>query len=183
MRNRCDSCLKLSEACLCHTITPVTNIKKIIILQSIDESKHILNTGIMAKLTFKNICLYNEEPFYKNLELIKLLKQSKPCLFKPHNEALSFETSHSDFDTLIFIDATWKKANKIFFENEFLSLLPKVSFSTHVESQYFLRKEPKINYISTFEAAVRAIEIDQGESYERSLKPLKFIQDFQNKFI
>jgi DTW domain-containing protein YfiP len=183
MRNRCDSCLKLSEACFCHTITSISNHKKIIILQSKEESKHILNTGIMAKLTFQNISIYNDEPFFKCQELLNELSHSKACLFKPHSESLSFESSHGDFDTLIFIDATWKKANKIFFENEFLSLIPKVSFTTHIESQYFLRKEPKKNYISTFEAAVHAIEIDQGECYKSSLAPLKFIQEFQNKFI
>jgi DTW domain-containing protein YfiP len=183
MRKRCESCLKLSKACFRHTIVPIKNIKKIIILQSKDESKHVLNTGIMAKLTFSNIFLYNEEPFQQNSDLLNIVKNSKPCLFKPHHEALAFEKTYDDFDTLIFIDATWKKANKIYFENDFLHLIPKVSFSSNLESQYFLRKEPKANFISTFEAAVHAIEIDQGRSLKSSLQPLKFIQEFQHKFI
>ncbi len=182
MRDRCGECLKLTAACFCQCIVPISNKKKIIILQSKDESKHILNTGIMAKLTFNNISLYQEEDFNISGDLKEQIESSRACLFKPHLDAKSFESSHQDFDTFVFIDATWKKANRIYFENQFLHSLPKVSFTSEIKSQYFLRKEPKDNYLSTFEAALYAIEIDQNEIYQESLNPLKFIQQYQNRF-
>jgi DTW domain-containing protein YfiP len=180
MRERCKQCLKVKPACYCHTITPYKNIKKIIILMHPSEKGHALGTASMAKLTFEKISIFIGESFEDNLDLKELLATEKCALFKPSNDASPYEQCHQEFDTLIFIDGTWKKANKIYFLNSFLHTIPQVSFESGAKSRYRLRKEPKSNYLSTFESVVKAFEISDKTDLSKHLSPLDYVQNFQD---
>ncbi len=179
MRQYCKKCLKVSEACYCQYIKSISNSKKIIILQHPTEVAHPLGTAKMAELTFKNIDLFVGEDFNECSKLKSLLINSRPALFKPGQESVSYEEAHIDFDTLIFLDGTWKKANKIYYMNRFLQEMPHVSFNGKYSSIYRLRKEPKENYLSTFEAILKTCEIDSNKDLSSSLKALEYIQQFQ----
>ncbi len=52
---------------------------------------------------------------------------------------------------LLLLDATWKKAYKMWQLNPWLDKLPKANLS-HLESNYRIRKSPKSHYLSTLEA-------------------------------
>ena len=179
MRIKCQNCNKVQVACYCHSIHEFQNSKKIIILKHPSEENHPLGTANMAKLTFDNIEIIVGEDFSKNLKLKELIINTKCALFKPESSAQPYELTHSSFETLFFIDGTWKKANKIFFLNPFLQQLPLVTFQKDYKSIYRLRKEPKENYLSTFETIVKSFEISENRDLQHLLEPLELVQNFQ----
>ena len=179
MRQRCSDCFKVLDSCYCHTIKFYENSKHIIILMHDSEKGHALGTAQMAKLTFKSIDLLVGEDFNKNEELKSMIASNKCALLKPSTEAALYEESYQDFDTLILIDGTWKKANKIYFMNHFLHALPHVTFRPGAPSRYKLRREPKEHYLSTFESIIKSFEISEQSDLSHYLAPLDFIQEFQ----
>jgi DTW domain-containing protein YfiP len=179
MRDKCQECLKVRAACYCGSIKPYFNCKNIIILMHPSEKDHALGTARMAKLTFKNISLYIGEDFTEDKELLRAIKSARCAVFRPSEQALSYEKTYPNFDTLIFLDGTWKKANKIFFLNSFLHDLPQLTFESGAKSRYRLRKEPKESYLSTFESIIKAFEISDKKDLSSHLDPLEFAQNFQ----
>jgi len=182
MREYCSKCQRLIQSCFCKLIVPLDNIKHVIILQHPSEESHILGTAKIAELTLSRVSVFKGEIFSQNKELQERLNTSKPALFRPNSQSFVYEEKKELFDTLIFLDGTWKKANKIYFLNPFLQKIPNVSFKETSISKYRLRKEPKESYLSTFEAILKACEADHSQNLDKHLAPLEFIQRFQESY-
>ena len=54
-------------------------------------------------------------------------------------------------ETLILLDATWRKAKRILHENSWIADLPRISIKPKSPSGYLLRKVPNDNALSTLE--------------------------------
>lgn len=184
MQRYCSTCLKVKVACYCHLLTQINNKTRIIILQHPSESRHPLGTGKMAALTFKNSSLLIGENFSEDQKLNQILKSSNSAILWPNDYDYHFETldkSKFEPETLVLIDATWRKAYKMFMLSENLHELPKMSFKKERRSIYYLRKEPKENFLSTIEAISFALNELEGMNPNQSLKALSYIQEFQLK--
>lgn len=109
----------------------------------------------------QNIECYIGEDFSQHTKLNKHLKNNKAAvshtcaLVYPTENAIDLKESsnhQNKFNSLIFIDATWRKAKKIYLSSTNLSALPCIQLPTSERSHYRIRKAPKETYLSTIEA-------------------------------
>jgi DTW domain-containing protein YfiP len=179
----CPNCLKAMVACFCDQITSFNNQIEIIILQHPSEFSHPLGTAQIAKLSFENLTIFKGEDFSKN-ELLNTTLLNKDCylLFPgPNSVQVSKLKVSLENSVLIVLDGTWKKAKKIFYSTPKLQDLKRITLDQNITSEYILRKEPKLGYLSTLEAIVYSLEHLEEKSYSKSIEVLKSIQSFQIK--
>jgi len=177
----CPNCLKAMVACFCDQITSFNNQIEIIILQHPSEFSHPLGTAQIAKLSFENLTIFKGEDFSKN-ELLNTTLLNKDCylLFPgPNSVQVSKLKVSLENSVLIVLDGTWKKAKKIFYSTPKLQDLKRITLDQNITSEYILRKEPKLGYLSTLEAIVYSLEHLEEKSYSKSIEVLKSIQSFQ----
>ena len=181
-RKNCSYCLKALHACFCHKINHYSTNSKIIILQHPTEVGHPLGTAQIAKLSLENCVIFVGENFSNYAELKKIIDEENCYLVFPNNENnhKKIESHHlAKTKTFIFIDGTWKKAQKILFINPWLKELPTLTLRPDTPSRYILRKAPQQFYLSTLEAICLTIKDYEDKDISQSLEVLDYIQNFQ----
>ncbi len=156
-RAYCYRCYRPEVSCICQWTQLIDSPLKIIILQHPDEVKHPKGSAIIAKLCLQNIDIFIGEDFSTDTKLNKILQENPQtiALVFPSENAEDFIEAQSKMQTishLIFIDATWRKAKKIFFSSKNLHQLRRVKLPTNLHSNYRIRKAPKDDFVSTIEA-------------------------------
>lgn len=82
---------------------------------------------------------------------------------------------------LFLIDATWKKAYRMYMLSENLHQIPHLVLPEGIESQYRIRKTKKDDALSTLEATVHALALleQAPEKYEKLLENFVKFNEFQ----
>ncbi|TYL48184.1 tRNA-uridine aminocarboxypropyltransferase [Marinomonas sp. IMCC 4694] len=167
-RVRCDGCCFLQGQCVCRWIPSVTTRMSILVLQDPKEAQHAKNT--VALLT---LCLPSVERVVLTSvgALSDALKEKDPQKWRlvfPSDRAVALESMESsrlsEIEGLIFVDATWRKAKKLYFSERLLQVYDAVCFSSAPMSMYTIRKSPSAEFLSTLEACAYAIEQVSGEN-------------------
>jgi DTW domain-containing protein YfiP len=157
-RSFCYQCHRASAACICGLIPVVNNKTHITLLQHPTEATHSKGTAIIAQLYLKNITTFSAEDFSQHAPLDHLLQQYKKtsAIVYPDNTAITLAEAinHQDVpvSNLIFIDATWRKAKKIWLSSPKLQQLPCIKLNTTIISNYRIRKAADPSHLSTIEA-------------------------------
>lgn len=173
-RAYCYKCYRPQMACLCSKIQPVENKIGIIILQHKEEVRHPKGSAIIADLTLRHCIRYVGEDFSLHPELNRILKNHSDRVFLvfPAQHALSlslFKQRHVVEDSalgqcfFIFIDASWRKARKIWHLSTNLHPLTTIELDSVGESNYRIRKEPESGLVSTLEAIVGLLSCLESE--------------------
>lgn len=142
--------------------TPVN----LVILQHPHESKQAKNTAKLIKLVNGQCQIYvgeTQEDFATIKTKIEKNAQ-KPWILYPNAASLPLESSAQHFpnhlpETLIFIDATWRKAFKIWQSNPWLHILPSWHFGEVPKGNYRIRKSRLAHSLSTLEATSHALSL------------------------
>ena len=174
-RAYCYKCNRAQSTCICEYITPINNRVRVIVLQHPEETRQAKGTAIIAALSLSNVELWVGEDFTHHQALNDLLLCSPQSSFLVYPEASNmtlpqlseyYANGQSDQDVnLIFIDATWRKAKKIFLSSANLSALPRVTLGNDKQSTYRIRKVPASGYLSTIEAiAYSLMVLEQDEA-------------------
>lgn len=184
----CYQCHRAKVACLCGRVEKQANQVKLIVLQHPDEASNKKATAIIAELGLQQYQLWRGEDFTQHAELGRLLtdKANKLGILYPAEEAeLLVDTlpGRTEIEYLIVIDATWRKARKIWQLNPQLHKLRALSFDSSRLSDYRIRKEPEAGYLSTLESVVFALRIleDSPQAYQGLLELFAEMIDFQIK--
>lgn len=165
----CNQCQFPINTCICKAITPQACRHRIIILQHPKEAKHSKNSAKLVKLSIEECQIYvgKRPPDFAMLisELIVLNQQQGNILviypssaaqlleqFKLKTQANFLHKSTTDKAILIFIDATWRKAYKMWHQNNWLHQFPTFTFAHPPSSQYHIRTTRQPNSLSTLEA-------------------------------
>ena len=182
----CETCRYVKNNCICSAITPQSSNIKIIILQHPLESKHAKNSAKLVNLCINHCQLVigeTCEDFAHIQEIVQEIVQEKVpqktqnrltqeqaqkqiYLVYPSLQAQNieqFKTSQSKYAnrkdiTLIFIDASWRKAHKIWQLNPWLQKLPTLTFANAPKTRYQIRKHKKETSLSTLEAVAYCLE-------------------------
>ncbi len=88
-----------------------------------------------------------------NSEGHEAIGSNKTCTNKISLDKISTEK----MTTLILLDATWKKAYRMYMLSKNLQTLTHLVLPAHIESEYKIRKTSKENGLSTLEATVHAL--------------------------
>lgn len=182
-RPYCEHCEFPSQTCICDLVNSVPAVKysgKIHVLQHPGEKGHAKNTVRLAKLLMPDLTIWLGEQPEDFSELTVSIRNnvSKWACFYPSTVSCPQSSSIPMLpDTnLLFIDATWRKARKIWHLNSWLHSIPQFHFAERHKGQYRIRKNHAEYQLSTIEAIAYAIQ-DQANT-----SPLFTLFDqFQNQ--
>jgi len=169
-RSYCYQCQRVQQACLCQQISVIDNPVSVYVLQHPDESRVNKGTAIIAKLSLKNYTCWTGEDFTLHAALNQILEKhsGKISIVYPaeHAQTLHINSDGIDDDFkiehLIFIDATWRKAKKIWSLSTNLHKLPAIKLDAR-QSNYRIRKIPADGYLSTVEAIAESLSVLEAD--------------------
>ncbi|WP_409419326.1 tRNA-uridine aminocarboxypropyltransferase [Marinomonas sp. RS-M-Aa-14] len=169
-RVHCKRCDFLVSQCICQWIPELTTRLQILILQDPKEAQHAKNTVSLLSLGLPSVeCISTA-----NQDRLKsVLAHKDPAKWRlvfPVEGAVFIESlgtdSVAEIDGLILLDATWRKAKKLYFTEPLLHAFGAVCFLQPPIGQYTIRKSPNIQSLSTLEACAYAIEQIAGENMQ-----------------
>ncbi|MDH5392914.1 MAG: DTW domain-containing protein [Gammaproteobacteria bacterium] len=187
-RSYCYQCQRVKEACFCHDVIQIDNAVSVIVLQHADESRINKGSAVIAKLSLKNYQCWQGEDFSHHAALNQLLDAAagEICLLYPDKGAQALPLSDpgpagEKIKYLIVIDATWRKAKKIWSLSTNLHRLTRFKLGADIKSNYRIRKVPEDGYVSTIEAitySLAALE-QRPLKYQPMLALFDAMIDFQ----
>ena len=156
-RTLCQACNRPPVVCYCRWATPISNQIELLILQHPTEAGHPKNTaGLLAACLMRTRLMIGES-FGAELEAL-LQSLPRPALLYPDTPTGNTIALHEKPETLIILDATWRKSRKMLYLNPLLSRLPRVNLPAGLPGNYHIRKTQGNNLLSTFEASCYALQ-------------------------
>lgn len=153
-------------------------------MQHPNEAKHAKNSARLIPLSMPSSMIYVGESAEDFAALRKqlLLQQARTCVFYPHPNSIELEQQieryqAANYNTLIFIDATWRKAYKMWQLNTWLHNFPSWHFANPPSSQYKVRSTKLTNAISTLEAASYAMSLGHNVNTQPLLELFDAMQN------
>lgn len=163
-RTCCTRCLYPQPVCVCNAIVPVEVNVQLLLLQHPKETKHAKNSARLLPLSVPECqILVGEKPLdFQSLSEEVIRAPERFAVFYPSDTSIALEDNLNQFnqasiDTLIFVDATWRKAYKMWQLNPWLHLCDHWHFKTPPSSQYKIRKTSVPQALSTLEAVAYAL--------------------------
>ena len=182
-REKCNTCLRPVKMCFCRDIIKQNNKTQLLIIQDDEESRHYLNTAIMAKLSFENTTLELVSKLKIEDLTLRIKNASCPAILYPSLENSIQTEKRNQVDLLIVLDGTWRKAKRILHTFSILKELPFVSLTMSKEKKYSLRKA-KLDYqYSTLEAITYALASIESKDFASALILLDKQIQKQKRFI
>ncbi|MDH5518248.1 MAG: DTW domain-containing protein [Gammaproteobacteria bacterium] len=188
-RSFCYRCQRVEAACFCHKVIQIDNPLPVIVLQHPDESRINKGSAIIAKLCLKNYQCWQGEDFSDNAALNSLIMSAadQTAVLYPAADALILTDYYNAMPAqkkikqLIVIDASWRKARKIWSLSTNLQGLTCLKLGPELQSNYRIRKVPAAGYLSTIEAIACSLSVfDQAaDKYQPLLDLFASMIDFQ----
>ena len=168
-RARCKNCGFPQKTCLCDWVHPLDSPLNIIILQHPKETNHAKNTVKLLNLGLRNLHVLQGETPEDWESLVKAIsnKAENYSLCYPNQHSIAIESISSSTKKtqyfpihhhVIFIDASWRKALKIWYLNPWLHELPSWHFNNPPKNQYHIRHTTQKNSLSTLESVAYVLE-------------------------
>lgn len=165
---RCRYCQVAEEYCICPYQPQTDSNLAVILLMSDAEILKPSNTGRLIADVVKETYTFQWSRTEPSAELLALLsdKQYFPVVIFPEEyvevkqRVISNLAKQSEGNKLllIFIDASWREARKIFRKSPYLDSLPVMSVSPSALSEYQMRSSENENHLSTAEVAHLVLE-------------------------
>ncbi|GLS82093.1 tRNA-uridine aminocarboxypropyltransferase [Paraferrimonas haliotis] len=174
----CSRCHYPTFTCVCGALTQVNNAIQVVVLQHPSEVKVAKGTARLLSLALNNMQLFVGEQAQDFEQARRYLAdfEGQIMLLYPSDDSVAIAQSSRDGGQrtlLLVIDATWKKAYKIWQSNPWLAQYPQLRLSG-IDGQYRIRKAASANALSTLEATAYALnELDGSDP-----KPLLHLFDY-----
>jgi len=191
----CNNCKRPKKTCICQFITKINNRIKVVVLQHPNEVSQVKGSLTLLAQSLDCCTVIVGENFCDNEQLHQILNRykTKAYLLYPHEhatilsqEGYSPEAFNINLDDtcLILIDATWKKAYRMYMLSNILHPLQKIQLPSGYQSLYEVRKTSVKNGLSTLEACCHALELlEQDEkTYKKLISKFKLFNDFLLSF-
>ena len=189
-RQYCLTCQYPASTCICQTVEELHCPLDIVLLQHPQEAKNRKNSARLIPLCMPNARIVVGESARDFELLLAELRERKHecCVFYPSHQSQSFENEltdfhKSDFKTWIFLDATWRKALKMWHLNPWLHSLPSWHFSSPPSSQYQIRSTKLKDALSTLEAVAYGLQTAQKLDVSALMVVFNAMQSKQLEFI
>ena len=162
----CDHCHFLVEQCVCQWIPELAANLEILILQDSKEAKHAKNTLPLLCLGLPKVRCVSTQDQVALQKVLSQLDTSEWYLIFPCDDAIAIESVAnspvSHIKGIILLDATWRKAKKMYWIEPLLHAFTAVRFTQPPAGKYVIRKSPNAESLSTLEACAYAIEQISG---------------------
>lgn len=171
-RAQCKKCGYPQSTCLCAWIKVIESPVKIVILQHPKETKHAKNTVKLLQLGLTNLEVIQGENAQDFSDFASLVTKSPGSfvLCYPHATSIAIESFKNETDheqtlaglTVILIDASWRKALKMWHLNPWLQGLKSWHFDEPPQNQYAIRQTSQQNSLSTLESVAYLLKQTHG---------------------
>jgi DTW domain-containing protein YfiP len=153
----CEGCDRPRKTCLCDTLVTMTCPYRLIILQDVKEAKHALSSApILEKSIAGAVRVVGD--FFDPAVIMGQAWQEESVLVFPSERAITADKLGSEnIKNIILLDGTWRKVARLIHLNPWLKDLPCIAIQAEMASQYKIRKSPRVDGLSTIEAAVAAL--------------------------
>lgn len=186
-RPTCARCGRPTRVCYCRFVEPLETKTRVVILQHPRERDMAIGTARMASLCLSGSELHVGVDWSESPELARALSDPErpPVLLYPGEGARDvLRDPPKGPVTLVVVDGTWWQARKLVRTNPVLAALPRVAFTPPEPSDYRIRKEPDLAYVSTIEALAYVLGALEGdpERFRALLRPFRAMVDAQIAF-
>lgn len=183
-RTVCARCRRPASVCYCAALPQLETKTRIVILQHPRERDMPIGTARMASLCLPNAELHVGARWDSHAALAAALSDPgrPPILLYPGAGARDILTDPPTGPvTLVVVDGTWSQAKTVVRDNPILHALPRYAFAAPEPSQYRIRKEPRVEYVSTIEALMHVLGALEGapDKFRALLDPLNTMVDNQ----
>ncbi len=183
----CARCKRPELVCYCAHLTSIPTRTRVVLLQHPREEDMAIGTAHMASLCLPNSELHVGVRFDGSPALERALSDPErpAALLYPGEGAIDVLADPPKGPiTLVVVDGTWWQARKLVRTNATLAALPRYAFAAPTPSEYRIRKEPDVAYVSTIEALVHVLGVLEGdpERLEELLTPFRAMIDKQITF-
>ncbi len=159
----CPACERPLSRCLCALARPVSLPWRLVVLQDPSEMKNAKGSVALLRACLPELTLWCSDNFAKHDGLNQLLNdQSLRChLLYPGESSIAVPQLQAQTDErklcFILLDGTWRKSLKLLHSHPQLQLLPRVALAPSQPGGYHIRKSPRADGLSTFEAAAHLL--------------------------
>lgn len=176
MCNRCYSCFRPKQHCLCPDVTVINpGVAFLFLMHPKEAYQQKTGTGRLTALSLAESEILVGIDFSENARLLELIsgregsspygdgKKYYPVVLFPSEEAFTaadprLHHAASDKKLLVIVlDATWFFAKKMWKLSRCLHALPCLSFENGYRSQFIFKKQPAPEYLSTIESVAYLI--------------------------
>ncbi|HEY4055552.1 MAG TPA: DTW domain-containing protein [Kofleriaceae bacterium] len=180
----CQRCRRPTTVCYCSALPTLETRTKIVILQHPREREMPIGTARMASLCLPRAQLHVGVRWDSHPQLAKALGDPThpPILLYPGEGAKNILAEPPTGPvTLVVVDGTWSQAKTVVRDNPVLHALPRYAFDSPEPSNYRIRKEPKVEYVSTIEALMHVLGALENDAprFRSLLDPLNAMVDAQ----
>ncbi len=159
-RTRCYGCHRPKERCFCDRIPVIANRTHVLIIQHVRERFHPFNTARILKRSLINSQLLVQQMDRLAVELshVKFSKNAALLYPGPDSQLLDELPEVQRPQQLVVLDGTWHHTKTLLRDIPLLQSLPQIRLVPAQPSRYKIRREPNLQYVSTLEATVAALE-------------------------
>jgi DTW domain-containing protein YfiP len=180
----CARCRRPTRVCYCAALPTLATRTRIVILQHPRERDMPIGTARMAQLCLPEAELHVGMRWGENAAFAKAISDpARPAiLLSPGPTARDIlRDPPLGPVTLVVVDGTWSQAKVVVRDNPCLQDLPRYAFASPEPSQYRIRKEPRVEYVSTIEALMHVLGVLEGDParFRALLDPLNAMVDAQ----
>ncbi|CAN5871190.1 tRNA-uridine aminocarboxypropyltransferase [soil metagenome] len=180
----CQRCRRPTTVCYCSALPTLETRTKIVILQHPREREMPIGTARMASLCLPRAQLHVGVRWDEHAALAAALSDPThpPILLYPGPGAKNILSEPPAGPvTLVVVDGTWSQAKTVVRDNPVLNTLPRYAFDSPEPSNYRIRKEPKVEYVSTIEALMHVLGALENDAprFRALLTPLNAMVDAQ----
>ena len=193
----CSTCSRPQATCICRFITPINNNILVVVLLHPKEVNQSKGTLPLLAHSLTNVVIIEGEDFSDNAELNQILSNygEQAALLYPSEDAVALSNTqennevnkqyeNSNEQCLILLDATWKKAYRMYMLSKNLQGIKHIALPENIIGQYEIRKTNKKNALSTLEACCYALEIleNSPDKYQQLVESFVDFNQFQLSF-
>lgn len=141
-----------------------------IVLQDPKEAQHAKNTVPLLSLGLASAQCVSTQNTDNIRSILSRLDRREwllvfPCEASAPIESLS-SVEKASIKGIILLDATWRKAKKMYLLEPLLQGFSAVHFLQAPEGEYAIRKSPNSSSLSTLEACAYSVEVMTGENMQ-----------------
>jgi DTW domain-containing protein YfiP len=154
-RPYCQTCCRPCTTCVCALAVCVMTATEVIVWQHPSERDHPKGSACLLNLCLPNSRLVvREQCSPEGLGV----DRGRCALLYPDVPGAASLADPGTVDQLLLLDGTWRKSRKMLHLNPWLAELPRLALAPQC-SVYSIRKAQAPYQLSTFEAAVSALQI------------------------
>lgn len=153
-RPTCYRCYRPEALCYCAELVPVPNRTRVIIVQHPREQFHPINTARLVERCLENAEVVRGPLASLGPQFAHLGVAPDTALLFPSADAIDLADLREDQRprAVVVLDGTWHQAKTLLRDLPQLAALPRVRFTPDQPSDYRIRKEPDVAFLSTLES-------------------------------